>query len=190
MNSLCEMCVNATGGCSWSFGFVPVIGWDAVPVRYSDKYGWSYKVIKCPKYEKWNYKPKKVKHTRTYKDDAYDVWQTHLERLDKIQEEDKMFRDMERCKNMNLAVKDGNIGVCPWCGTRFIKESGGVFCCDGCRISYNNLHGRVKGARARMAKKINCVICGKPFTPSHKSLKCCSLECCEKNIKNYRRKKI
>ena len=51
-DSLCWTCVNACGGCSWSNTLTPVEGWTAKPVKIKNCTIPSYKVIKCPKYER------------------------------------------------------------------------------------------------------------------------------------------
>ena len=49
-DSICWLCKNACGGCSWADGFIPVEGWTA---KKEAIYGGqeSYSVIACPQFE-------------------------------------------------------------------------------------------------------------------------------------------
>ena len=55
--TLCWTCKNACGKCSWSKGFEPVDGWDAIPTKIkvsieTNEYTDSYFVKNCPLYER------------------------------------------------------------------------------------------------------------------------------------------
>lgn len=81
LNTLCEVCTKACGGCSWSKKNVqqPVEGWDAIrhdlqqPKKF---YAESYIVLHCPEFElekhnEWAYKkfdPEKVRQQVEHRD--------------------------------------------------------------------------------------------------------------------------
>ena len=48
--SLCFLCGNACGGCSWSRDFTPVEGWDAEPTIGKSHHTKSWFVKACPEY--------------------------------------------------------------------------------------------------------------------------------------------
>lgn len=51
--TICWNCAKAYGYCSWSAGFVPVEGWEALETAYEGiRYTTSFVVYKCPQYEK------------------------------------------------------------------------------------------------------------------------------------------
>lgn len=52
--TLCWLCKNSCGGCSWSSKFIPVEGWEAIPTKINIQDGESidsFHVIRCPEYE-------------------------------------------------------------------------------------------------------------------------------------------
>lgn len=60
IRTLCEVCGNACGGCSWANDLIPVDGWTAQ--QTFDKYGdpYSYIVTACPRFlseEEGRYRP-------------------------------------------------------------------------------------------------------------------------------------
>ena len=60
--SICWFCKNATGGCDWSRGLIPIKGWTARPItidksdkgkkgQYIKKSKPSFRVSECPEFQ-------------------------------------------------------------------------------------------------------------------------------------------
>lgn len=63
-HTLCWLCKNAGGGCSWSKTFKPVKGWVAEPTILhisKDQTLNSFNVESCPQFKKLDYKSKREK---------------------------------------------------------------------------------------------------------------------------------
>ena len=52
MNTICEACALAVGGCTWSDSLEPVEGWEADQPFDGNGQPYSYAVIKCPLFVK------------------------------------------------------------------------------------------------------------------------------------------
>lgn len=185
--SICENCKNCLGGCSWAKNFTPVEGWTAEKAFWSEKYGWSYKVIFCPLFKG---EPKRPKAKRgkgkknSYEEQAAEFWSRHLERLDEWQDDLLLWRQIEKVEKMNDAAKMGDYIRCAWCGLPIRKGKRTTCCCEDCLRSLQGLKQKIRRINRRMNTTTECMVCGKTFIPSHQAMKCCSQECFYERINN------